>query len=509
MDIPLELLIDYMAYLHPEVRIHTRNLWINGVKMLPEQGVLDPNYIYFAAIGQGVPTQNDAIIVWVCPKNMEIPEQLQNCIILHTDVSITTILNEMLGHQNLIRSWRQEIELSISRREGVQRLIDISMRVFGNPIAVITTSYKTIAATWEYETDEPLFWELLELGYLTQKTYNHLQEFGYFSSEHFTGQTVIHKPTEAIQHTSTMTAISHNNAVVFMVLMLCSNNPLSRGLLQLYKLLIDKLKHYLQPAAASSDYIHHQQDYFFIDIIEGRITTPREILERSMVYPPAFTTEYYTVLISHESNSAMYLEHAMNNLSALFPNVRQLLHNSEILLYPDLSGSASRKKNFIETLQNYLHSVQAYAGISEPHTGLITLRESYRQAKDALRFGRSIKAQKTDSLIDAAPAKNIRLFAFDIYHIYSLLSGYEKSLGILDHVKKYDLEHQTNYYNILYIFLSLERSYTKTATVLNMHRNNVIYHVKRIVTIFGFDLEDPTQRLRLLMLYKLGDLIAE
>ena len=509
MDIPLELLIDYMGYLNPDVRIKKRNMWINGIKMLPEQGVLDPNYVYFSQYTKGALPSENSVVVWICPRTAEEIPETDNCIILHTDVSVAVVFNEMLGYQNLIRSWRQEIELSISRREGAQRLLDISVRVFGNPIAIITTSFKTIAATWEFETEDALFWELLELGYLTQKTFNHLQEFGYFSSEHFSGETVLHKPNDVVNSDSAMTAVLHDGSVVFMVLMLYSNNPPSRGLFQLYKLLVDKLKYYLQPAAASGDYLRNQQDYFIVDIIEGRITTPREIAERSLVYPPAFTTEYYTVLISHESSSAMYLEHAMNNLSALFPNVRQLLHNGEVLLYPDLSVNALRKANFLNTLSNYLQSVQAYAGISEPHKGLITLKESYRQAKEALTLGRRLSRTKLSEDMMEAPDTSSRTFHFSGYHMYSLLGGKEKDIGVLDNVRKYDLEHQTSYYRIMFVFLSLERSFTKAAAVLEMHRNNVIYHTKRISEIFGFDFDDPVQRLRLLMLYRLGDLLSE
>ena len=39
-----------------------------------------------------------------------------------------------------------------------------------------------------------------------------------------------------------------------------------------------------------------------------------------------------------------------------------------------------------------------------------------------------------------------------------------------------------------------------------MHRNNVIYHAKRISEQFSVDLDDPGVRLRLLMLYRVAEL---
>ena len=505
MDIPLEMLVDYMGYLNPEPRVKSRDMWVNGIKMMPEEGKLDPNYVYFAQYNAESKIRDGAPIVFACAKDQAPPATLENCIILHTDVPVTVIFNEVLGLQTLIRDWEQEVELSISRREGVQRLLDISVRVFGNPIAIITTAFKTIAATWEYETNDPMFWELLELGYLTQKTYTTLQKNGYFAPEHLLGDTVLHQPNEIVGNTSTLTAVSHDGSVVFMVLMLCSNNPLSRGLLQLYELFIDKLKYFLQPAAATGDYLRNQQDYFIIDIIEGRISTAREISERALVYPPAFTTEYHSVLITHESSSAMYLEHAMNNLSAIFSNVHPIQHEGMILLHPDLSGSDTRKHNFFDTLSSYLYSVHAFAGISEPYTGLQTLKESYRQSKEALAIGRQLQRGVLSNEMLGILEHDTRIFHFRDYHVYSMLMGKERDIGVLERIRKYDYDRQTDYYRILFIFLSLERSYTKAAAILHMHRNNVIYHTKRISEIFALDLEDPAQRLRLLLLYKLSD----
>lgn len=510
MDIPLELLIDYMDYLNPELRISKRDMWVNGIKMMPEVGRLYPNYVYFAQYNGSADIREGAVLVLACPKDVTVPDEQDNCIILHTDVPITVIFNEMLGLQTLIRDWEQEVELSISRREGVQRLLDISGRVFGNPLVIITTSFRTIAATWEYDTDDPMFWELLELGYLTQKTFTSLQKNGYFNSDNLTNGTVVHEPNDVVSAVSTVTAISHEGAVVFMVLMLCKNNPLSRGLRQLYELFIEKLKYFLQPAAIFNESLRNQQDKFLLDIIEGRVSTTLEIAERSLVYPPAFTTEYQTVVISHESNSAMYLEHAMNNLSALFPTVRQLQYGSMILLHPDLSASDTRRANFIDTLTSYLHSVHAFAGISDPNIGLVTLRESYRQARQALDLGRQLasRGRLSENMLENTRRED-RIFYFRDYHLYSMLSGKERDLGLLDKIRKYDFDNNTNYYQILYIFLSLERSYTKVAAILHMHRNNVIYHTKRMEEIFSLDLDDPAQRLRLLMLYRLSDILPE
>ena len=506
MDIPIELLIDYMGYLNPEVRLDTRGGWVKGIKLMPESGRLDARYLYLvqngapAAAGRGVP------MVVVCPRGEPADETLTNCIFLHTDMPVVEVFNELLGTQNLIRSWEQELELSISRREGVQRLLDISGRVFGNPTAVITTSFKTIAATWDFETDDPVFRELLELGYLTQESFTRLRSRGCFDQDMLTGEVRTMEPGDGQTAPSVMAAVTHDGAVGFLVIMLCSNTLLSPGLEQIFGVFIEKLQYYLKPAVATGDYIKNQFDYFIVDIIEGRISTPQGIMERALVYPPAYTAEYNTVLIAHENTGAMYLEHAMQNLSAIFPNVRQILYNGNIILHPDLGAEAPRRTHFMSLLGDYLDASRAYAGVSETFVGLETLRTSYEQALSALNLGRQLRGvQRVDGFLEPESAAP-RFFLFRDYHVYSMLIGENRDLGQLGEIRRWDMEHGTDYYRILFVLLSLERSFTKAAEVLHMHRNNVIYHAKRISEQFALDLDDPAVRLRLLVLYRAAEL---
>ena len=505
MDIPIELLIDYMGYLNPDVRLRERGGWVKGIKLLPEAGRLDQRYLYVAANGPAEELDRGVALVVVCRRDEAFDERIGNCIVLHTDSSVAEICNELLGTQNLIRSWEQDIELSISRREGVQRLLDISGRVFGNPTAVITTSFKTIAATWDFETDDPIFRELLELGYLTQESFTKLRSRGCFEPSMLTGEVrTLESEEQAAPYV--MAAVTHDGAVGFIVLMLCSNTRLSRGLEQLFGVFIEKLQYYLKPAVDTGDYIKNQFDYFIVDIIEGRISTPQGIMERALVYPPAYTAEYNTVLIAHENTGAMYLEHAMQNLSAIFPNVRQILYNGNIILHPDLGRRAPRRTHFLSMLADYLDAARAYAGVSETFVGLDTLRASYLQALAALNLGRQLRnIQRADDYLLPAP-NAARCFHYADYHVYDMLSGGPRDTGVLGEIRRWDLEHGTDYYRILFVLLSLERSYTKAAELLHMHRNNVIYHAKRISEQFSVDLDEPGVRLRLLMLYRVAEL---
>lgn len=504
----MEILLDYMAYLNPEIHLDVRDMWISGIKLMPENHRLDQGFLYFSNPDPVTLPAGHPPVVYVCPTNSSFDIPKDNSIILHTDMPLSVIFNELLGTQNLVRTWVHEVELSISRCEGVQRLMDISGRVFGNPIAVMTSAFKTIAATWEFETQDSVLWELLELGYLTNDSYRKIKARGYLDPETLDGDTHIFDADDVHAHSSTITAINQNGTTGFIVIMLCNNTPISPGIMQLYAYFVEKLRDYLQPTTSSVDYMKNQFDHFAIDIIEGRISTPRDIMERSLVYPPAFQSSHFTVLVTHNSSTVLFLEHAMQNLQTLFPNVRTILHNKHILLYPKHSSKPEKNATFFDTLEKYLQVNRAYAGVSESFVGLENLHASFEQARDVLEVGRKLNTIERSSIMLLSEQRDSNLFHFKDYHVYMLLNGDQRELGILDNIRRYDIEHNTDYYRILFIFLSFDRQFTKAATLLHMHRNNVIYHINRICEIFNFDLEDSGQRLRLLLLYHLSDIIS-
>ena len=81
MDIPIELLIDYMGYLNPDVRLRARGGWIKGIKLLPETGRLDQRYLYVAANGPREELERGVPLVVVCHRDEPFDETLDNCIL--------------------------------------------------------------------------------------------------------------------------------------------------------------------------------------------------------------------------------------------------------------------------------------------------------------------------------------------------------------------------------------------------------------------------------------------
>lgn len=64
----------------------------------------------------------------------------------------------------------------------------------------------------------------------------------------------------------------------------------------------------------------------------------------------------------------------------------------------------------------------------------------------------------------------------------------------LDRLREYDSRKSTDFYHILRVYLQCERDRVLTAKRLFVHKNTLVYRLKRIVEIFDLDLDNAYER---------------
>ena len=72
-------------------------------------------------------------------------------------------------------------------------------------------------------------------------------------------------------------------------------------------------------------------------------------------------------------------------------------------------------------------------------------------------------------------------------------------------LKQYDAAAGTEYYRTLAVYLLQERDQTKTAEILCIHRNTLIYRIKKIESLINTDLDDARNRFALLLSFFITD----
>lgn len=138
-----------------------------------------------------------------------------------------------------------------------------------------------------------------------------------------------------------------------------------------------------------------------------------------------------------------------------------------------------------------------YAGISSPVRSIEELKFAFLQAELALekafylhneRWAVPFSACVLDYLLKHIPPE--------------LPPGYLAAPELLA-LMEYDREKNTQYFPTLRAFLLNERDISKTSKAMIIHRTTLVYRLKKIQSMTSINLDDPEERLYLLLSLRL------
>ena len=80
-------------------------------------------------------------------------------------------------------------------------------------------------------------------------------------------------------------------------------------------------------------------------------------------------------------------------------------------------------------------------------------------------------------------------------------------LDILGELVQYDLNNNTQYMELLKVYLENDASVQVTADKMFVHRNTINYQLNRIKSITGLNLNTLEERFKLMLAYRIKDFI--
>ena len=139
-----------------------------------------------------------------------------------------------------------------------------------------------------------------------------------------------------------------------------------------------------------------------------------------------------------------------------------------------------------------------YAGMGNCFSNILELTEYYNQALRSIELG---------VITDSSP--NLFLYKDNYMHHLSSVFRQKESQDAFCNTKlkilrEYDNKHNTSYAETLYTYLINERNIAATAKALFMHRNTLVYRLKKISELVAIDYDDFNERLHIILSYELN-----
>lgn len=221
-------------------------------------------------------------------------------------------------------------------------------------------------------------------------------------------------------------------------------------------------------------------------------STPVSLLYGTNFYKTEkFHSNYFVAVLTSDKPNAARLQNVVSCIKAKYPNLLYLNKGNDIYLYFwNIRSEGHRKRLIADIVDEAKDKISIICGVSGLFYDPEMRKEYIEQARLAMEHGLQIGASACYSF-------------YDCYYDILLKMGYEnisKNNIILPEIKAllaYDRDNNTNFFETLDCYLDEYCDITNAAAKLFIHRNSMLYRIKKCEDIMGVALKDKSVRKRL------------
>ncbi len=523
LEISISMILDTLAEYSPVCFRPDDNAYFSGLRLYERgQADLSTENIYMCTSRDLDTAALDSGCWFLCVH--KLPAALWGkcagqrvAVIEDESVALSDAFNTIQSLFTDLREWHQNMHVSLIKNNDVQELLNLSINAIGNPIVLVDLGFKLLAHTEHIQTDDEVYNELVRHGYHTRKNIDRLTHDRQVESIQNISAIDIESPLPQVTQYQTMTKTFHMDGVPYAYLrMICSSKPPTRSLEERFALLAESVELYLDSNYSSGSINKNLYEYVLTELIEQRISEPDRIRERVECAGLDMNGAYQLVKVVFEDEKNISLSYMLEQLLAVLPESRPFIYDNCIIMlmsYDSYSQfSTGRQEMRFQALREFLEHYRAKCGLSAVFRSLALVRDAYVQTGVAIDLG----ARLAEIQVVEEGTKRKAMFPYQDYFVYHLItagSGEMELNSLCDEqlleIWERDQQRHTRSVELLRTYLTNKCRPTDTGKVLHMHRNNVIYHMERLTEQFGLDLDDPEVCLRLLISFKVLDLMQQ
>lgn len=418
------------------------------------------------------------------------------------DINVSQAFEIIQSIFDFYDDWYDNIFEAISKYD-FDKLIDYCYYVFNNPIVLMDANCKVLAISKQYEEDDVDS----EWQHLKKYNYSSINAIKYLRDSSSYGSTLYEQGPKFYNFTSDQlrtnclsSSIYYNELLCGRINILEKDRFLNYGDFQILECVVSLITPYISTLTLSKDsssicniflsLINKEdvniEDYKtqlnYIDWSKDDTYRVCILYKENDSIPKSLLTIYCGIIESNLSYSRVFIKN--NYLTVIF-------NESKI----SLSKSLNKLKYIITEAGMKLSISNNFAGLDKLdiyyNQSLYTIRSQsfIQESKDIIYFYNCaldfiIETTFTEDIIYACHPDIIKLWKYD------------------------DKNGNSDKIDTLYTYLINERSVTKTSQLLFLHRNTLIYRIKKIEDQINYDLNDTYTReymlfsIKVLKLYK-------
>ena len=234
---------------------------------------------------------------------------------------------------------------------------------------------------------------------------------------------------------------------------------------------------------------------FLVELLEGHFDDVNLISSRLELLDRKFCRNFCIVVLrcSEPHNSDLFNKSQLSALRSVYPNSMSVVYQDAIVLFLNQDEPILLKEKQLSPLAEFARRNHMKAGVSQPFRDILKINAYYQQTMNVLEIG---------EVHDPASTLYLATELLPQY-LFSNCSYTGLEVGIHHHIfqlRDYDERYHTSFVHTLRTYLECDRSATKAAEALHLHRSTFFYRIKRLEELLDISIEDS----KLLLLYELS-----
>ncbi len=509
MEIPITLNMLFSRFLqqHPDLSLPvypTERAKVSGVQLLPpDPGTCRAGYLYVCSSLHPALGHIDADSFFVlCVGDNFADIKGRNVILFCTEMDVTEVFNTLLNIYSYFSDWQRDLNFALLRNASLQDVVDISEDILDNPLLILDPSLKLLAYTKNHlADDDPAYTFAVQNGYLSPESVRLFEKDDTFAKI-YSDAFLSSDPNEARAYSDMIQGIRLNDGSTLFIALLHKSHTGKSYVTELFKIFSAAVEAVFRNQKIDFHRERYVEDYFLIELLENRDLSPSAIRERlNYIKLPAEGSFLLCSIYSdlRQTSSEPYFINTLRN--ALLDCHIFSYDNAILVLFLLGETGETDPENYVRErflpLEEILREHHAKICVSKLFFALGQIYAARQQTEHVFLLAQK---ETDDSLYKF----------FTDYTIPYLFQGHTSSDLLYDFcdpalLKMYQSGNPKAEYqmHILESFLQHGRKSTDTAQALNMHRNNVIYHITHMCEACGWDLEDAQVNLELMLSFSL------
>ncbi|MCL2165715.1 MAG: helix-turn-helix domain-containing protein [Clostridiales bacterium] len=511
MDLSLKLLlselhIDLETPLHDNPRFSSYEIYVPGNADQTESVLL------IARLSEALTAAKGKSLSFLCVRDrrqdaLETAEALRQVYVINQNMDQKELLNAVRQVFSRIESWVMQMQESVLANRGMQDLMRLCEPIIGNHISVMDASFNLLAYTKNVEADDESLLHLVDSGYhpevaQPEETLQLLLKHRPIEQFETAGEDglIVSHDARVSQYATVKKLYRYNDSFYAIVTMVCSPREYSEAIEELYKLLLKYITYYFvkeQPQFAQLRYI----ESFLSELIRNTFLSEDEAKNRARSLHLPFEGCFELNLIVFHDTLDIPAVRLAQDLSIRLKDTNAIVYNRDILVLHRVAGTEdneSRRK----LLADMIGELPCNCGVSNTFESLWDMGSAYAQAQAAVSIGELLRLGENGE-------SGFRFYPYEAYWYYHLIAN---SIDITPSVlansvafkavktlQLYDEKHGSTLQKTLLSYLEQERNATSSGMLLHMHRNTVLYNIRKIEDILGLSLDEADTRMKLLL----------